>query len=221
MTGAVPVEPVALALAHGCWFLPALDAVGRAALAPAGRVRLREGGWLVWAAGVLTSPWHAQPVGLDVWVPGPWLLALGLPGLWGVARWLASWWALRRLPTEPAGTFRGVRVEVGAASVPLTWGLEPRIVLPHASADWSPEHRVAVLAHEHGHVVRRDYVRLAGSTLLGVVLGACPAFAWSLRRQRRDVEQAADAVAVRSVAPRAYAQALLDLGRVPASVPAA
>ncbi|MEO0601564.1 MAG: hypothetical protein AAF211_09015 [Myxococcota bacterium] len=57
MTGAVPVEPVALALAHGCWFLPALDAVGRATSGPAGRVVLREAGWLVWTAvGRLRSP---------------------------------------------------------------------------------------------------------------------------------------------------------------------
>ena len=223
MTNGVAVEPVALALVHGVWFLPALEAVVRPA-SPAVRCVARELGWMGYAVFALTSPLHPQVFGLGVWVSSS-ILLLGLvPGAWSLLRWVYAVHLLQKTTARAQSwrEYRGVPVRLGDVPVALTWGIQPSILLPRAARCWPESRLQAVLAHEHAHVVRRDFLRRLAGTIVSLVLGAHPSFSWSWRRHLLDVEKAADERAVSSGVPRrSYAQALLDLGRVGPASPVA
>lgn len=223
MKHAVLVESVSIGFLHGAWFLPALElAVSR--LAPASRCGVREVGWLVYATVVVTSPWHVPVFGWGGWMPAELLLIGLLPGLWGLGRWVMAVHMLHRTPSEPWRSYRGVRVDLGDVPVALTWGAwVPRIVLPRSVLTWSAARLDAVLAHEYAHVARHDYLRRFVSQLVGMVLGAHPAFWFSRARHALDVELAADARALieGGVDRHTYAQTLLDLGVAATQPPAA
>lgn len=93
----------------------------------------------------------------------------------------------------------------------LTWGvLRPRIVL----STWMAEHLdaqelEAVLAHELGHVARRDAWAVWAGTVLRDAFFYLPASWVALRRLRREQEPACDDLAVRAThRPLALASAL-------------
>jgi bla regulator protein blaR1 len=100
------------------------------------------------------------------------------------------------------------------ASVPMVLGwLRPVILLPSTAANaLAPEQLRAILAHELGHVRRRDYlanlIQMAAETLLF----HHPAAHWVSRRIRTEREYCCDDVAVNVGADRAdYARALATL----------
>jgi hypothetical protein len=138
----------------------------------------------------------------------------------GLARFLASrkpvvgGEATRTLPAlaEALGVRRRVRLSVlrGIGS-PMAWGiLRPEICLPAAVMDQlTPEQRTAVIAHEVGHLRRRDPLWLSAFSLLEVL------FPWQplLRTAKADFRLAAevqcDAYAARVSSPLAVAECLV------------
>jgi hypothetical protein len=103
--------------------------------------------------------------------------------------------------------------ESAAVAAPLTAGVfRPRILLPQVWRDWPAEKLRAVLVHEAAHVWRRDGM-IALLTQVNRCLFWFHPLAWWLEREiMATAEQAADEAAVgTSVAPRAYAQILIEM----------
>ena len=102
--------------------------------------------------------------------------------------------------------------------VPVTVGLwRPAILLPAGCESWEPSRMRAVLAHECGHVVRRDTRSAAVVACARTIYWFHP-LVWRIARQTsRLMEQACDDFAVNLTGnSREYAEALVDaasLGR--------
>ena len=104
-------------------------------------------------------------------------------------------------------------VESAEVAMPFACGLRrPTVVLPAASAAWTPERRRAVLLHELAHVRRRD---LATHTLARVVCAVYwfhPLVWTAARRLRAESERACDDLALAAGTPAAdYAEHLLEI----------
>lgn len=105
-----------------------------------------------------------------------------------------------------------LRVSRGPA-VPMTWGtLAPKLLLPAASRNWSPERRRLVLLHELAHVARRDSLSRSLASLACALYWFHPG-AWLVaRRMRLEQEHAADdRVLAAGGSAQAYALSLLHL----------
>ncbi|HZT55553.1 MAG TPA: M56 family metallopeptidase, partial [Burkholderiaceae bacterium] len=101
-----------------------------------------------------------------------------------------------------------------SASTPFVWpfGRPLLVVSTHALAAMAPPARMAVLAHELGHLARRDHWWLHGELLCAIAFFWHPLF-WLLRaRVREQAELACDAwaLAAAPAARRSYASALID-----------
>jgi beta-lactamase regulating signal transducer with metallopeptidase domain len=106
--------------------------------------------------------------------------------------------ALARL-CRRAGLRRPVRLSRSPSiQVPLTWGLwRPEICLPErAIAELEPAELQAVLAHELGHVVRRDALWLGIGQALDALCFFQPLNRLGRRALAREAEHLADAFAV-------------------------
>lgn len=143
---------------------------------------------------------------------------LGLAWLYRRARPLEdfSWQSDLDRQREISGVTRAVELRTSSrVGSPATWGLiRPVIVLPTEAADWTPERRRVVLAHELAHIARRDSL----ANLIGWIASALYWFhplAWmAARRLRAEAEKAADDfVLARGVSPVAYAGHLLEVAR--------
>ena len=90
--------------------------------------------------------------------------------------------------------------------VPLTWGaVRPTILLPRHATTWTGPELEATLAHERAHIARRDWLVQAAATAICAVFWFHP-LAWIARRSLlHEAELAADAVALRTTRPAAYA----------------
>ena len=174
----------------------------------------------VYAATLLTLPLlplAALGRGGAVAVDRPELLAIWLLGLVVCALPLAvGRFRLGRAWSRAQASALGPTVRISdAIQTPLMFGwAHPRILLPRASLGWAPERLAAVLAHERGHIRRRDWLVHAVSWMVCAVFWFHPG-AWLLRRRvMREAEHAADDAALaRGTAPTDYAQILVDMAR--------
>lgn len=102
-----------------------------------------------------------------------------------------------------------------AVSMPMTWGLlQPVIVLPLESANWSEERRRVVLLHEFAHVCRRDSATQFMASVACALWWFHPLAWYAARRMRVEREHACDdMVLAAGTVPADYAAHLLDLAR--------
>lgn len=166
-------------------------------------------------------------------------VALGLFALWiigglaAVIGLVRSWLALRRLLRTRvalhggaladafgrlharAGGPRSVALSMSAAiRVPLATGVvRPEIVVPRrAVAELAPAAQESMLAHELGHVVRRDPAWRLGLAFVQRVLFFQPLIGVAMRRITQHAEYLADAWAARHTAePLALARCLTEI----------
>jgi beta-lactamase regulating signal transducer with metallopeptidase domain len=90
--------------------------------------------------------------------------------------------------------------------------LEPTIVLPAESENWSTDRRSAVLIHELGHIRRRDLVGHTLGRIACAIYWFHPLVWTAARRLRSESEQACDDLAlVFGARPSDYAEHLLDI----------
>ena len=142
------------------------------------------------------------------------VVTLGLSTLGGRRR-VANY--VRRLPawrgSVPVPDTVDVRSDVGGT--PWTWGhVRPVIVLPRDFETWPRHQRDAVLAHELGHIRRRDCLTDGLSRWLCNLFWFQPLM-WAVwLRQRRYAEEACDDAALADGAdPCDYAETLLAVAR--------
>ncbi len=152
-------------------------------------------------------------------LPWPWMiLGFYLAGVVTLlARLAIGWWGANSLVRASDPVFvasGGIPVhESAAVAAPLTTGIfRPRILLPQVWRDWPAENLRAVLAHEVAHQRRRDGL-IALMTQVNRSLFWFHPLAWWLEREiMATAEQAADEAAIgTAVAPRAYAQILIEM----------
>lgn len=95
----------------------------------------------------------------------------------------------------------------------MTWGIfRPRIVLPKAAREWSPDRLRAVLGHELAHVGRSDWAWQIAAELLRAVYWFNPLARIASRMLREESERAADdEVIAAGMNGEDYAGHLLDL----------
>lgn len=141
-------------------------------------------------------------------------VALGLSTLGGRRR-VANY--ARRLPAWRGRGFMSdtVDLRVDAGGTPWTWGhVRPVVVLPRDFENWPRHQQDAVLAHELGHVRRRDCLTDGLSRWLCNLFWFQPLM-WAVwLRQRRYAEEACDDAALESGAdPCDYAETLLAVVR--------
>lgn len=108
----------------------------------------------------------------------------------------------------------------GLAGPAVIGVIVPRLVMPaDSAARWSPEERALILAHEHAHVERGDLRVNAAVALLQCLFWCNPWARVAADPFRFDQELACDAqvLAVRPGHRRLYAEALLKVGRTPAT----
>ena len=141
----------------------------------------------------------------------------GLLAAWGVAssllliRLFAGITAMRRrLRHSETAVLDGVAVTLTENVGPAVLGLRsPRIVIPRALAEHSPQRRAALLAHEEAHLRAYDGPVLFGATLLVTLLPWNLPLWWMRWRLRLAIEVDCDARVVRrGFAPAPYAAAL-------------
>lgn len=155
-----------------------------------------------------------------VWAAGValmlvWLLA-GHLGLARIARRgeAAPWTSLIGEAVAQSGVTRPVRVVLSEVVLaPMTWGWRhPLIMLPADAASWPADRRRAALMHELAHIARNDYLTQLFASLACALYWFHP-FAWfSLRRLRREGEQASDdRVIARGLRAPDYATHLVDV----------
>ena len=156
----------------------------------------------------------------NVWMAGvalmmAWLLAghLGLARIAGRGE-AAPWTSLIDDAVARSGVKRPVRVALSEAVLaPLTWGWRhPTILLPADAASWPADRQRAALMHELAHIARNDYLTQLFASLACALYWFHP-FAWfSLRRLRREGEQASDdRVIARGLRAPDYATHLVDV----------
>ncbi len=157
---------------------------------------------------------------VSVWAVGAaamllWLL-IGHLGLARIARraTTAPWAALIDEAVAASGVTRPVRVALSETVLaPMTWGWRhPLVLLPAEAASWPADRRRAALMHELAHVARNDYLTQLFASLACALYWFHP-FAWfSLRRLRRESEQASDdRVLAHGLGASDYAAHLVDV----------
>lgn len=119
-------------------------------------------------------------------------------------------------PVDNASFHESTRVRM-----PLTVGLlSPRIVLPSTWREWPEETLVTVLAHEQGHVVRRDGLRVAAARMFRAVCWINPLAWWLPRHLTSLADRASDEFAIeRGVEATDYAATLLQFAASATSTP--
>jgi beta-lactamase regulating signal transducer with metallopeptidase domain len=129
------------------------------------------------------------------------------------------------LAPELAAEFGTVEVrESPRCAVPLTWGcVNPVVLLPVSASFWPEAQLRAALAHEFGHVERRDYLWRQLAQIVRAFFWPNPLVWCAVRALHRSQEQACDDLVLRSgVSPREYAMQLLEAARslaVPQFIP--
>jgi beta-lactamase regulating signal transducer with metallopeptidase domain len=164
---------------------------------------------------------------LSTWLFLAWLAGVVAVLAWVVLGTVATWWLARSIYEVTSGPLLelvdqtakelGIRAPVTlllseSTSMPRTWGVRPKLLLPASASQWSDQRLRAVLLHELAHIKRHDYV----TQLLGRVAGAIhwfnPLVWYATHRMRVERERACDDC-VLSTGSRAsdYAQHLLDI----------
>jgi hypothetical protein len=171
----------------------------------------------------------AVALGWGAWGVIAWLMGLSLVLVWSAAGHLDTWWVahsalrvtqgrshqlLEQLCREMGITVPVTLLEGDPDTMPRTWGLRPKVLLPSAAREWSDDKLRAVLVHELAHVKRHDW-------LLQVVAQAAEALYWfnplvwyAARRMRIERERACDdQVLLHGSRASDYATHLLDIAR--------
>jgi beta-lactamase regulating signal transducer with metallopeptidase domain len=170
-----------------------------------------------------TTTWDdPTPILAWLWLGGAALvLAKLLAGLATLRRWTASaseleissWSAAFARARSAVGCRRNVRLLVSDAPSPISWGWRRPVILLDRDTARDPAEADAVLAHEMAHIARHDWVML----ILARLAVACFWFnplVWLLERSLIEAaEEAADARALATIEPEAYAQTLLSCAR--------
>ena len=127
-----------------------------------------------------------------------------------------EWIAARDAAAKRIGLRSAIKLRRSSVTdVPLTGGVFAAfVVLPEASAEWSPERRRIVLLHELTHARRRDPL-IWLMAQVAVALYWFHPLAWlAAARFRREQERSCDDAVVRAGAEQsAYAEHLVDLAR--------
>ncbi len=217
-----------LALPLVVWLLPALPVVTQtvhetapalpAALPPADLLAAIPAS----APAAAPSTWDdPTPLIEWLWLGGAAMVVLRLlAGLATLHRWTrnaeapdASWSEALERELDAAGCRKPVRLLVGDTPSPISWGWRRPLILLDRDTARNPNEAEAVLAHEVAHVVRRDWAMLILARLAVAAFWFNPLL-WLLeRRLIAEAEEAADARALASVEPEAYAQTLLSCAR--------
>ncbi|HEX4736479.1 MAG TPA: M56 family metallopeptidase [Allosphingosinicella sp.] len=169
-----------------------------------------------------SSAWDSpMPVLEWLWLGGAALVVLRLlAGLATLRRWTRSastpdlqWSAALDRSLDAAGCRKKVRLLVGDAPSPISWGWRRPVILLDGDTARNPSEAEAVLAHEVAHIVRHDWAMLIAARLAVACFWFNPLM-WLLeRRLVAEAEEAADARALASVEPETYAQTLLSCAR--------
>jgi len=192
--------------------------------------------------GVLASP-EVEPVGGKrpaFPIPSAGTIALGLLALWAagasalllrlgagiarVGRYTRAaepgrdekWTDLLRELTARVGLTRPVRLLFSdRVPVAVTAGFRrPVLLMPESARRWTPELRRVVLLHELAHVQRGDWIALLLAETAAAIYWFHPLAWMAVRQLRRDSEQAADDLVLKSgTKPSVYAGHLLGIIR--------
>lgn len=178
-----------------------------------GSARANVAACVVWLAGLAASL---------LWIAGG-AVALRLQSRRIPVTSCPRWRALSAGIAATLGIRRRIRLRVGGAAVPFTYGVvRPTVVLPAGAEQWSDSRREFVLLHELAHVARFDTVSRGLERLAGALFWFHPLVWVALRRGNAERERACDDLVVTATAqPAEYAGELLDLARERSAVPAA
>ena len=122
---------------------------------------------------------------------------------------------IRRLPAWRGRGPVGIDLFVDTCGSPWTWGLRrPVIVLPRGFDAWSAQRQQAAMAHEMGHIRRRDWLVDLVSEWLCNIFWFQPLIWLTWRRQRSYAERACDDVVLTSGGDACeYAETLIAVAR--------
>lgn len=122
---------------------------------------------------------------------------------------------VQRLPVWQGRRPANVDVRMDGCGTPWTWGIRrPVIVLPMGFDSWPCERQDAALAHELGHIRRRDWLIDRISEWLCIVFWFQPLIWVTWLRQRGYAERACDDVVLTGGGdPFDYAESLLAVAR--------
>jgi TonB family protein len=170
------------------------------------------------------SPADWQRLLLMLWAAGA---AMGVATLLCGAIWL-SWLGAKATPagdrwqTEAALLRAGMRlprpVRILVTTHPallVTWGsIAPVILLPADAPAWSSERIRLVLAHEFGHLLRRDWIVQLAGEVARAINWFNPLFWIACARLRRESEYACDDIVLDTgIGGTSYAAHLIELAR--------
>jgi beta-lactamase regulating signal transducer with metallopeptidase domain len=123
-----------------------------------------------------------------------------------------SWQAQLQVLQQELNLSRRVRLLTSPlTNMPLTWGaIQPVILLPQESAEWTASRRRMVLLHELAHVKRNDWVTQLLSQFSCALHWFNPLVWWAARSMHFEQEQASDdLVLAAGTAATEYAAELL------------
>ncbi len=160
--------------------------------------------------------WSAMAGG--IWLTGALLL---------LARQAAGFWKLRGLRRHSSPFTSGPAVEFASefgdaemrhsplCTVPLTWGWrKPVVLLPESASSWPETQLRAALAHEFGHIARRDFLWRQCAQIVRAFFWPNPLVWLAVRALHRAQEEACDDLALsHGASPREYAMQLLEAAR--------
>ena len=124
-------------------------------------------------------------------------------------------WLFDELSEELSLARRVTLLQTSGSTMPMAWGIRPRILLPVDADDWTDARLRAVLLHELAHVRRRDYATQLVARFAGTLYWFNPLVWFAIHRMRVERELACDDQ-VLSAGSRAsdYAGHLLEIARL-------
>ena len=150
-----------------------------------------------------------------VWLLTVYVVTALVLGTGSIRRHLRIARRVRRLAEWQGAGPDGIGILLDTCTTPWTWGLRrPVIVLPLGFDDWSAKRRQATIAHEMGHIRRRDWLNDLISEWLCTIFWFQPLIWITWRRQRGYAERACDDVVLNGGGDACdYADALLAVAR--------
>ena len=160
---------------------------------------------------------------------GIWLVGVSIVLTWVLGGLIRSWWLVRSahevVDGPLAGLFDGFSEELDLAgrvtllqsesgTMPMAWGIRPRIVLPYEANDWTDARLRAVLLHELAHVRRCDFATQLVARFASTVYWFNPLVWVAVHRMRVEREHACDDHVLKTGSKASdYASHLLDIAR--------